>query len=97
MTEQHVPTFEQYQQTVTDKPTLAAYRALYGVQADKGWWFPSPVGKAHWADHEGRSLCGRWGSIGVPAAAFENDGGSVVSTQECVACRRALNARLGAK
>lgn len=65
------------------------------LEADKGWWFPSSR-KAHWADPDGRSLCLRWAAFGVPAAAFENDGGTRTSPDECRECRRRLDKRRGA-
>lgn len=102
----HVPTFQEYKRDVypvltgsereKDSRALQDYRKLYGTANDQGWWFPGYTrGKAHWADESGRSLCLKWASFGVPAEAFENDGGKRVTSDECKECRRRLDKRRG--
>lgn len=57
-----------------------------------GWWFPRGyVGKCHWAQPDGRSLCGRYGSVGVPPEAFTREPGNADPKQDCAACRRKLD------
>ncbi len=50
----------------------------------EGWWWPSNAGKAHYM-RNGRSLCGRWGTMFAnPRLEQGNDN----SRDNCAACKR---------
>lgn len=56
---------------------------------DKGWAFSAGSRKAHYFRGDRRSLCGRYGCIGMPPEAFERE--SKPSTDDCAGCRRRLD------
>lgn len=57
----------------------------------KGWSFGvAGARKFHYFGDDGRSLCGRYGSFGVPSEAFEPETG-LASKDDCAACRRKVD------
>jgi len=76
-------------QTVTgkDAPQRVDVERGFG----RGWWNPRPFdtrSKFHYADHSGRSLCGRYGAIGVDVFEYGKDD----HRDNCVACKRRIAA-----
>ncbi len=61
-----------------------------------GWFWPTSARKAHFDGGDGRALCGKWARINpFSGAAAPIDGGadSPPSPDDCVACRRRVEAR----
>ena len=60
----------------------------------QGWFWPTAARKAHFDRGDGRALCGKWGRVGFGGAApIDGDADSPPSKDDCVACRRKLEAR----
>jgi len=55
----------------------------------KGWADPWHGRKAHWFNDEGRSLCGKYGSMGFTGDRF--DVSLDPSPDDCAPCRRKLD------
>lgn len=61
------------------------------MATDQGWAFPGTSRKAHYFRGDGRSLCRRWGSIGMPDAMFSTENVMTPSPDDCTVCRRRLD------
>jgi hypothetical protein len=64
---------------------------------DSGWFWPTQARKAHYdpGNTNGIALCGKWARINPltgGAAPFQGGADSPPSTDDCVACRRKLEA-----
>lgn len=59
----------------------------------RGWFWPTAARKCHFDGGDGRALCGKWGRVGFGGAApFQGDADSSPSKDDCVTCRRRLEA-----
>jgi hypothetical protein len=68
------------------------------TEQTRGWFWPTQARKAHFDRGDGRALCGKWARINPlsgAAAPFQGDAASPASKDDCVACRRALDAESG--
>ena len=57
---------------------------------DQGWGFPGASRKCHYFREDGRALCGKRASIGMPKEMFSPEDGET-TTSDCAACRRKLD------
>jgi hypothetical protein len=62
---------------------------------ERGWFFPNNARKCHFDNGDGRALCGKWLRInpfgGAPAP-IQASAEDPPSKDDCVACRRRLEA-----
>jgi hypothetical protein len=65
------------------------------TEQTRGWFWPTQARKAHFDRGDGKALCGKWARVnplGGGAAPFQGDVDSPPSKDDCVACRRKLDA-----
>lgn len=61
----------------------------------RGWFWPTSARKAHFDRGDGTALCGKWKRINPftgSAAPIDGDANSPPSRDDCVTCRRKLEA-----
>jgi hypothetical protein len=69
--------------------------ALAAADGPRGWFFPGNARKAHFDGGDGMALCGKWARknpFGGGEAPIEAGADAPASPDDCVACRRKLDA-----